>query len=87
LVDRDCHAAVTAGVFLILLDGTMAGICQLQVSTGALSKLGRHSSLRNAAVLGCNSVYLKGHIEGACRMARASVLGAGTIACGALQGI
>ena len=31
LAAQDCHAAVTAGVFLILLDGTMAGICQLQV--------------------------------------------------------
>ena len=27
----ECKAAVSAGVFLILLQGTMAGICQLQV--------------------------------------------------------
>lgn len=32
LTAQDCSAAITAGVFLILLDGTMAGICQLQVS-------------------------------------------------------
>ena len=42
LAGRDCHAAVTAGVFLILLDGTMAGICQLQVSTTAHPSLLRH---------------------------------------------
>ena len=41
LAGRDCHAAVTAGVFLILLDGTMAGICQLQVSTIGTLKLGK----------------------------------------------
>ncbi len=33
LAALDCKAAVTAGVFLILLDGTMAGICQLQART------------------------------------------------------
>ena len=31
-LDRaECSAAVAAGVFLVLLQGTMAGICQLQV--------------------------------------------------------
>ncbi len=29
---RDCSSALSAGVFLVLLQGTMAGICQLQVS-------------------------------------------------------
>ncbi|KAK9803996.1 hypothetical protein WJX72_011444 [[Myrmecia] bisecta] len=37
LAGGECGAAVTAGVFLILLAGTMAGICQLQ----ALSPVGR----------------------------------------------
>ncbi len=33
-LDRaECDAAVAAGVFLMLLQGTMAGICQLQVPT------------------------------------------------------
>ena len=35
-LDRaECEAAVAAGVFLMLLQGTMAGICQLQVPSGA----------------------------------------------------
>ena len=34
-LDRaECDAAVAAGVFLVLLEGTMAGICQLQVPHG-----------------------------------------------------
>ena len=35
----ECKAAVSAGVFLILLQGTMAGICQLQVTTHGLPGL------------------------------------------------
>ena len=35
LAPQDCQAAVTAGVFLILLDDTMAGICQLQARASA----------------------------------------------------
>lgn len=31
LMKNECEAAVSAGIFLILLSGTMAGICQLQV--------------------------------------------------------
>lgn len=31
LAARDCCSALSAGVFLVLLSGTMAGICQLQV--------------------------------------------------------
>ena len=29
--NRECKAALSGGIFLILLPGTMAGICQLQV--------------------------------------------------------
>ena len=31
LANSECDAAVAAGVFMVLLGGTMAGICQLQV--------------------------------------------------------
>lgn len=31
LANNECEAAVAAGVFMVLLGGTMAGICQLQV--------------------------------------------------------
>jgi len=36
LANDECGAAVAAGVFMVLLGGTMAGICQLQVR-GSLS--------------------------------------------------
>jgi len=39
LAAGEAGAAVAAGVFLILLEGTMAGICQLQVCVLIFSKL------------------------------------------------
>ena len=42
LRQRECKAAVSAGVFLVLLKGTMAGICQLQVQSLSLSSNGTY---------------------------------------------
>lgn len=36
LTAHDCEAALSAGVFLVLLSGTMAGICQLQVGRSSI---------------------------------------------------
>lgn len=48
LAARDCSSALSAGVFLVLLSGTMAGICQLQVGfppPHPLAQLWPHTAL------------------------------------------
>ena len=39
LMAHDCCAALSAGVFLMLIYGTMAGICQLQVRISVICTL------------------------------------------------
>ena len=43
LQNQECGAAVSAGVFMVLLAGTMAGICQLQVCPGLQAGDSLHS--------------------------------------------
>ena len=97
---RDCQAAVTAGVFLILLDGTMAGICQLQAWPHLLSAqcftqdCAHTRRFPDEQVRACNIVAYPERVhvlsytvhESRNRVDRVDdVLGVGTVACGPLQ--
>ena len=57
LAAGEALAAVAAGVFLILLEGTMAGICQLQVcGCVALSEVTHlHFYTQSSYLINCSS--------------------------------